>query len=87
MISVIIAIIVFIIGLICIAKNIKEQSKDEEMVIGTICILIAGICLGYFIFSSDIKPIDVYRGKTELQIEEKVINNVVVSTDTTVILK
>ena len=44
------------------------------------------IALDYF-QESEPKAIDVYRGKTELRIEQKVVNDNVVSCDTTVVWK
>lgn len=55
--------------------------------IGIILVFISGIALGCSMMYPEIKPIDVYRGKTNLIITEKTINGVIIKKDSIVTLK
>ena len=87
-------VIFIIIGILLI---IGVALDDTELSFGSFCrtcggvsasIILIAVGIGMLI-SKDDKPkaIDVYRNKTELQIEQKVVNNQVVSSDSIVIWK
>ena len=73
------------------------MDEEDPSSFGSACRLCGGIpaaitltTIGIVILTcKDDKPeaIDVYRGKTELQIEKKIVNNKVVSSDTIVVWK
>lgn len=77
-------IILFIIGLITSNYDIKLSKTNK---IGITLVFISGIILGALMMYNDIKPIDVYRGNTELQIKETKVNSIITKTDSTVIWK
>lgn len=87
--------ILFIILAILLIVGVVTDAED--MTFGSFCRMCGG-CAGAATFMflgigllvhKDDKPkaIDVYRGKTELQIEKKVVNDKVVSSDSIVIWK
>lgn len=67
----------------------KDSPEDRLIHITTIFIGAIGITISLIIIFTikDIKPIDVYRGKTELKITETKIDSVVVKRDTVVVWK
>ena len=87
-ISLILVAILLIIGIL-----LYDTDNNYDCIIPT-GIICGGITLilGIFVIVDSYsgpnpKAIDVYRGNTELQITQKVVNNVVVSQDTTVVWK
>ena len=79
---------IVIYGIICIFID-KYSQKDHLTHITTIFIGAIGITISLIIIftTKNIKPIDVYRGKTELKITETKIDSVVVKRDTVVVWK
>lgn len=67
----------------------KDSQKDRLTYITSIFIGAIGITISLIIIftTKNIKPIDVYRGKTELKITETKIDSVVVKRDTVVVWK
>lgn len=79
----IISIIFFIIGAIFIGAS----KSTEITALGIIIIFTAGLLMGLFLNKPKIEPIDVYRGKTKLEIKMVMKDSVVISRDSTVVLK
>lgn len=92
-------IILFSILLIIIAilLIIGIGTDEIEITFGSFCRICGGttgaavlifLGIGLLVFEDDKpKAIDVYRGSTELQIEKKVVNDKVVSSDSIVVWK
>lgn len=80
---------VIVIGIVVLLLGITFVCLDnaEYKSFGIIFIFIAGLLLGSFLGESAIKPIDVYRGKTKLEIKTVMKDSVVISRDSTVVLK
>ena len=80
--------IIVIYGIVSIFTA-KDSSEDRLIYITSIFIGAMGIIISLIILftTKDIKPIDVYRGKTELKITETKIDSVVVKRDTLVVWK
>lgn len=68
-------VVSFLIGALMSAHNIKLLKINK---IGIILVFITGIVLGCLMMYPEIKPIDVYKGKTNLIITEKTINGVLI---------
>lgn len=81
--SIICAIILIILGIVLIGVN----KCSELSSLGITMIFAAGLILGVFINEPKIKPIDVYRGKTELKIKTIMEDSVIIKRDSTVVLK
>lgn len=69
--------------------TVKDSPKYRLIHITSIFIGAVGIAISLIIIftTENIKPIDVYRGKTELKIIETKIDSVVVKRDTIVVWK
>lgn len=78
-----ISIILIIVGMIFIGAN----KGAEITALGIIIVFIAGFLMGVFLNKPKIEPIDVYRGKTKLEIKTVMKDSVVISRDSTVVLK
>lgn len=68
------------------ATNIENGKKYKTIAVCSTSIL-AVIFTCIYMSNIDIKPIDVYRGKTTLKITEKTVDGVVVERDSVVIFK
>ena len=64
------------------------SSESDKPILGAVFLCIACL-LAYLnpIISPSVDPIDVYRGRTKLEIRETVVDDIVVETDTTVVYK
>lgn len=90
---VLVSIIFIIIGILLIIGVASMDESNNSF--GNFCRVCGGFCgsvilisigIGMLVYEpKDPKAIDVYRGKTELQIEKKIVNDKVVSADSTVI--
>lgn len=67
----------------------KNSPEDHLIHVTSIFIGAVGIIVSLLLIFTirDMKPIDVYRGKTELKITETKIDSVVVKRDTVVVWK
>lgn len=81
--TIIISIILIIVGVIFIGAN----KGAEITILGITIIFVAGLLMGIFLGKPRIEPIDVYRGKTKLEIKTVMRDSVVISRDSTVVLK
>lgn len=82
----IIGIVLFGIGLLCILRiSYKSKSKLSEGAMLFVMLLLLGVIL--IIEGTDTSPslIDVYRGKTDLQITYKVVGADTLQRDTLVV--
>jgi len=82
----IVCILLSIIGLAII--GVRSESKINDLTPICITALIGGVCVFTMIMSiPDVSAIDVYRGKTELQITYKVQGLDTLQKDTIVVFK
>jgi hypothetical protein len=79
----ILSVLFICIGFVIITLETDKYYKPEKAFISTMCICIGTICMVNFIGQKYPKPIDVYRGKTTLQITYK--DNIPI--DTVVVFK
>lgn len=85
----IIVAILLIIGVITIDNpdnSFGRQCRAWGGTFGAILLMVVGLAILTF-KPSEPTSLDVYRGKTELRIEQKVVNNQVVSSDSIVVWK
>ena len=72
-------IIIIFILLIILLENVDVDTSCKGIFVSAISALLVVICIG--IYNNTIKPIDVYRGKTELKvsyINDEPVDSVVV---------
>lgn len=69
--------------------TVKDSPEDHLIHVTSVFIGAVGIIVSLLLIftTRDIKPIDVYRGKTELKITETKIDSLVVKRDTVVVWK
>lgn len=74
-----------------IVKKYKEDANKKAFfilaIIDRAIFLLASVTLFCYIFTDKPEAIDVYRGKTELYIEQSIRGGEVVESDTTVVFK
>lgn len=81
---IILAIISFCIG-VTLCWIFSEKVGNELSLIGILLIFLSGGIVGILSMPQKIDAIDVYRGRTELEITEVVRDTVVIKRDTVVV--
>lgn len=80
-------VILAIIASVLIYINIHEEYSTVDSLVLNFGIFISGVLVGVLIPGREPSAIDVYRGKTQLQITETTSSGKVIQRDSTVVYK
>lgn len=67
--------------------NIRKEDSTVDSFVSNFTIFVSGMLIGVLILCREPSAIDVYRGKTQLQITETTSSGKVIQRDSTVVYK
>lgn len=80
-------VILAIIASVLICINIRKEDSTVDSFVLNSAIFVSGVLIGVLILGREPSAIDVYRGKTQLQITETTSSGKVIQRDSTVVYK